>query len=281
MIDIVGHKKITSFLKSSIKKNNLSHAYLFYGPSHIGKTTVAQNFINHLFCINNNACGTCLSCKQVIKYVHPDLCWISKSLDVNTKKIETIGINTVRKIKLILDLKPFSSDYKVAVIEHADNLTISAANSLLKILEEAPKKTIIILICNSLHRVPPTVLSRCQILRFSLPKQEQIKDFLQTKFYLKPEVIKQILQLCMNKPGLAVNFAKDSQKLKKQQAITDKFIDFLLKYDFEHRLKFINSIDLNVNSLNNLLMVVRFLILVKLEQVSASGELKILLNKYF
>jgi len=256
-IEIVGHQRIIQFLQKSIANDKLSHAYLFYGPEHIGKTAVAEYFVARLLCSKKTACGECLNCRQLLKQVHPDIYRVNDC---------PIGIDCLRRIISSLNFKPFFAPYKIAIIEQADNLTIQAANAFLKLLEQAPPKIIIILIAKSFYHLPATLRSRCQILRFCLPKRGEIIDFLKDKFALSKDKVLNIIDFALGRPGLAIEFAKDSDKLVQYRKIVHTFITLLSVQDFEYRFKLINAIsDLGFSTLTNLLILLRNLILINLD----------------
>lgn len=261
---IIGHQKIIQFLQKSIDNHKLAHAYLFYGPEHIGKTTVAENFITRLLCLKGKSCGRCLGCKQALKHIHPDLNWISDS---------PIGIDSIREVIKFVSLKPLVAPYRVVIIEQADTLTIQAANAFLKLLEEAPAKSIIILITKNLHYLPATLRSRCQILRFSLPPKEELVKFFKSQFNLKQEEIKKLLFLSLSRPGLAIKLIQDPEAMDKYQQVIDKFINVLSVDNFEDKLNLTGFIlDSASDNLNHLLVVIRMLILAKFDDQSIDGK---------
>lgn len=276
-MEIVGHHRVIEFLQKSIRNNKLAHAYLFYGPRHIGKTSIAQYLAIHLLCLKRKACGTCLSCKQVLSRIHPDVYWLSDK--------KSIGIDAVRNIISMLNREPLSGDYKVAIIEQADNLTIQAANSFLKLLEEASQRTIIILIARSFYHLPVTIRSRCQILRFSIPLREDVASFLKKKFDLKKEQIAEILHLSMGRPGLAITLAKDPDIFHEHREIMHEFMNSLLKDNLEDKLALVNVIlNSQQSALTSLLILIRTLILIKLDypliERITNEKLKVLSKKY-
>ncbi|MBL7142021.1 DNA polymerase III subunit delta' [Patescibacteria group bacterium] len=291
-MEVIGHQKVIQFLQKSIVNNKLSHAYLFYGPKHVGKTKVAEYFTASLFCpekkeLSSQPCGQCSSCQQVLKRIHPDVYWVSDPPNSAVKQ-RRIGIDQARQIKKDLFLSPFSAPYKIAIIEQADNLTIQAANSFLKLLEEAPKKSIIILIARSFYRLPATLRSRCQILRFSFPLEDEIIAFLKDKFALNKKRATEILNLALGQPGLAIEFAQEPERIDKEKQTISRFITFLAGEGIEDRFRLANFIldsEIGPNrALNNLLKVVRDLILFKLDlqpsDESLNREFKKLVQKY-
>ena len=244
--------------------HKLAHAYLFYGPEHIGKTTVAEHFITGLLCLEKKGCGRCLGCKQALKHIHPDLNWISDS---------SIGIDSIRQVIKFISLKPLVAAYRVVIIEQADHLTIQAANSFLKLLEEAPSKSIIILIAKNLQYLPATLRSRCQILRFILPPREELIKFFKSQFNLKENEIKKLLFLSLSRPGLAIKLIRDPEVMDKYQQVIDTFINVLSVNNFEDKLKLTGFIlDSASDNLNHLLMVIRMLILAKFNDRLINGE---------
>ena len=261
MFSIIGHKRIILFLEKSIANHKLSHAYLFYGPNHIGKSKVAEYFAASLLCLNKvdgaGPCGECASCQQVSKKIHPDVYWVSEAEDK-----DKISINQIRQLQEALILTPLSGNYKIAIIENAENLTIQAANSFLKLLEEAPKNTIIILLARSFHSVLPTIRSRCQNLRFSCPSQEEIQSFLEKRFNSKPETIEFILSLSQDQPGLAIELAENPEKLSEFQGVADEFINLLVENNSENKFKLADSIQ-DGKILSQWLKIIRYLILAR------------------
>ncbi len=158
-------KNIKNYLKISIKKNKISHAYLFEGPSLPklnSKLETAIWFANQLQQKENS----------------PDTVTISTAQD---KK--EINIKQIRKLRTHLSLSPYNSPYKVAIIEKAHQMTKEAKNALLKTLEEPKGNTVLILITNASYKLPDTVLSRCEKIKFKAPSLNDIsKDFIQKEY---------------------------------------------------------------------------------------------------
>lgn len=261
-MEIVGHKRVIQFLGLSAAHDKLSHAYLFYGPRHIGKSTVATSFACHLLCGKENkdvfACGECDSCAQILKKIHPDVYYIASE----DKKI---SIERIRDLCRTLSREPLVGKYKVAIIEDAHNLTIAAANSFLKFLEEAPKNTIIILVSPSFSALLETVRSRCQILRFSQPLKAEIIAFLKNEFNLTTSDTIAILRLSQGLPGLAIEFSQNPDSLEEYKKVMNELIYSFEKNDMEAKLKLAPLIlNSNINILAMLLGFVHNLIHVKL-----------------
>lgn len=172
-------------------RNRLGSTYLFVGKSGIGKRKFAYALTQALLCENPqkpplNPCGDCVSCLLIQKSEHPDLIEIRRPEDKSVIPIaEFIGSNgdSGGEVGLIykMSLKPFRGGWKIAVIDDADYLNQEGANSLLKLLEEPPPKTMVILLGTSEQRQLPTILSRCQIYRFEPLTQAQILSLLEQR----------------------------------------------------------------------------------------------------
>ena len=173
--DIYGHEQIKEHLQNAIRLNKVSHAYIFNGPMGSGKKMTAGIFAETLQCERHGQepCGTCHSCIQSESGNQPDIIW------VHHEKPGSIGVDDVRE-QVIGDMqsKPYSSRYKIYIIDEAEKLTQQAQNALLKTLEEPPEYAVIIILTTNLETLLPTILSRCVVLNMKPVKDEQIKSFL-------------------------------------------------------------------------------------------------------
>lgn len=173
--DIVGHDQITDHLKKAIKFDKVSHAYIINGEAGSGKRTLAGAFATTLQCEtgDDEACGKCKSCIQAQNSNHPDIIWVTH------EKSSSIGIDEIRE-QLINDveIKPYSSRYKIYIINEADKMTVQAQNALLKTLEEPPEYAIIILLTTNSEGMLPTILSRCVTLNLRAIDDKTIKEYL-------------------------------------------------------------------------------------------------------
>ena len=163
--DIVGQNHIVSVLKNAIDKNQISHAYLFYGSRGTGKTSIAKIFANE---VNNN---------EVYQKENVDIIEIDAA--------SNNGVDEVRDIKEAIKFLPTEGKYKVYIIDEVHMLTTAAFNALLKTLEEPPAHVIFILATTEIHKIPATILSRCQRFEFKNLSQEQLIDRL--KYIAKEE----------------------------------------------------------------------------------------------
>lgn len=164
---VKGQEFATHFLGQALERNRIAHAYMFVGPSSVGKRWVAHLFVQALLCPNPQGvygCGECSVCRRVERGVHPDLHLVQPDGDV-------VRIEQVRALQNTLSLKPFEAQRKAAIMDGADLMTVPAQNALLKVLEEPPGDAVLILVAANPSKLLPTVWSRCQIVRFQpLPR---------------------------------------------------------------------------------------------------------------
>ena len=154
--DIVGQNHIVSVLKNAIDKNQISHAYLFYGSRGTGKTSIAKIFANE---VNRN---------EIYQKENVDIIEIDAA--------SNNGVDEVRDIKEAIKFLPTEGKYKVYIVDEVHMLTTAAFNALLKTLEEPPAHVIFILATTEIHKIPATILSRCQRFEFKNLSQEQLID---------------------------------------------------------------------------------------------------------
>ena len=159
--DVIGQETIVKSLENSIIKNKISHAYLFTGPRGTGKTTMAKLMAKSINCMDEDKviCGQCESCKQADAGSHPDIVEIDAASNNGVEEIRTL----IERVKFT----PIIGDYKVYIIDEVHMLSQGAFNALLKTLEEPPSHVVFILATTEIHKVLPTIISRCQRYDFS------------------------------------------------------------------------------------------------------------------
>ena len=168
-------QQVTQLLESE----RLPHALLLHGNQGLGKADFARALAAALLCdkptTDHQACGVCSACKLLAANTHPDLHSLQPTASGNSKSknpVLNIRIDEIRHLCETLNQTSQFSGYRVTILDQADKLTISAANSLLKTLEEPGQKVLLILITARTYRLPITIRSRCQLMRFTVPDQQ-------------------------------------------------------------------------------------------------------------
>ena len=173
--DVVGQEHITSILKSEVENGKLSHAYLFCGPRGTGKTTCAKIIAKAANCLspeNGNPCGKCEACLAIDNGTTTDV--------IEMDAASNNGVDSIRELREGVVYTPADLKFRVYIIDEVHMLSISAFNALLKTLEEPPSHVLFILATTELHKIPATVLSRCQRFDFHRVAMDAIVGRLQT-----------------------------------------------------------------------------------------------------
>lgn len=166
--DVVGQEHITETLKGELANGKIVHAYLFTGTRGTGKTSCAKILANAVNCTNlqnGDPCLECESCVSVLEDANTDI--------VEMDAASNNGVDNIRDLKEKINFAPTSSKYRVYIIDEVHMLSQGAFNALLKTLEEPPKHVIFILATTEVHKLPATILSRCQ--RFDFRRIETAK----------------------------------------------------------------------------------------------------------
>jgi DNA polymerase-3 subunit delta' len=218
-MNIIGHQKIIKFLDKSIEKDKISHAYLFCGPAHLGKFTLALDFASKI----TNGNGEKINADIVI--VEPEI----EEKKGKTRK-KGIKIEKVREIEHELSLSASGGGYRVVIIDEAEQLTSASQNALLKTLEEPPKKVVIILVTENANKIIPTIKSRCTIKKFGLVGKNEMDELL-----IGGGNVQAMRFWSLNRPGLAMKFGREKEELekrKKAQNNLEKMINATLSEKF-------------------------------------------------
>ena len=173
--DILGNEQIKEHLQNAILLDKVSHAYILNGPDQSGKKMFAEAFAAALQCEKKGceACMTCHSCKQAMSHNHPDIIYVGH------EKVNTIGVEDIRqKINNDMMIKPYSSPYKIYIVDEAEKMSVQAQNALLKTIEEPPAYGIILLLTTNADTFLPTILSRCIRLDLRPVAGEPLKKYL-------------------------------------------------------------------------------------------------------
>ncbi|MDI6591877.1 MAG: hypothetical protein QME61_03015 [Patescibacteria group bacterium] len=212
---VIGHQKQWQFLKQSAELGRLAHAYLFSGQEKLGKRKVALEWISLLF-------G-----QDISKKLHPDFISIepqaSPSAQASTGKKE-IQISQIRELILKLSLRPYLAPIKSAIIDQAHQMNEEAQNCFLKTLEEPKGQALLILITDWPETLFPTIRSRCEMVKFYPVPKLEIENYLADQDISK-EKAKEIAKLSLGRPGIAIDFISNPQKLENQKKIIKELIE--------------------------------------------------------
>ncbi len=217
----VGHQKQWEILKRADETGKLPHAFIFSGQENLGKKKVAFEFISFLF-------G-----QDIEKGVHPDFILI-------TATGKEIQISQIRELARRLSLKNFSAPLKAVIIDKADLMNPQAQNCLLKTLEEPRGKTILILVTCRPRTLLPTIISRCQTIKFFPVRESEIKNYLISKGVPK-EKIEEIIRICEGRPGQALDLLSEPEKLVKYRKTTSDLIK-IFNSSLSFRFQYVKNI---------------------------------------
>ena len=218
----LGNKWAIKYFNDLIKNETLSHAYVFYGPQGVGKKSLALNISQKLLGALNSS---------------PDI----KIID---KGGEQIYISDIRDLKNFLYLTSFGK-YKVAIINNAHNLNPEASNALLKVLEEPPGRSLTFLVTHLERALLPTIISRCQLIRFRPLGETEIFDYLVDEHKIKKEEALKAAKLARGSLGLAIDLASNFEEFKKNVSLLNE----LLKSGFARRFETAKEISAAPDSL--------------------------------
>ncbi len=196
---IVGHGPVGSLLEREASRP--AQAYLFVGPSSVGKGTVARRFAATLLCPHHGIHeGVCDTCRRVLGGNHPDVTVVEPS------GRSTLTVDQAREVVAKATLAPVEGSKKVIVIDEASAMTDQAANALLKTLEEPTASTVFIVVAESEEDLPATVASRCRTIQFGRLRTEDLVDALVAQGVEKTQA-EEVAQIAGGRPGLALELA--------------------------------------------------------------------------
>lgn len=230
---IIGHKKQLKQIEHDIKSGNLAHAYLLSGPNSVGKTTVARKMAGILQC-DDNFCHKCPTCIQVRKGCHLDT--IEMKDDKQSIKVEEVR-NLIERLNMTSQ-----SNYKILLIQAVERMTLEAANSFLKILEEPPSKTIFILTTNNVRELLPTTISRVRIVKFGTVAHSFLKDCLHELYPdCDEKTIEEVSLFAMGKTGKAVHLMENPDSRANYQKIYYDVQNFLETRNLADRFSYVEE----------------------------------------
>ncbi len=220
--NLIGHTWAEKILKQHLKKGSLHHAYLFTGALGVGRRSLALEFAQAINCTQpsspGEACGTCSICKQIARMQQADLHIIAPEVEGGMIKVDQI-----RELQRSLILSPYEARYRVALLLNFHQANANAQNALLKTLEEAPGKVILLLTADSAESLLPTISSRCEILRLRPSGIDSLAAALEERFQVQPQDAEKYAHLSNGRPGMAIRLIEDTNNQQERADRLDEF----------------------------------------------------------
>ncbi len=252
--EIVGQEQIISHFKNAIKMDKVSHAYIISGEEGCGKRLLAEAFATALQCEagQEEACMECHSCKQAQSYNQPDIIYISGENQT------TIKVDEIRqKVNNDIVIKPYSSRYKIYIVDQAHKMNEQAQNALLKTIEEPPAYGIIILLTNNADAFLPTILSRCILLNVKPVQSEAIRSFLMREYQIPDYQADVAVAFAQGNVGKAISLARSDDFNGMKQSVIQlmKRIDTIELYELSQSVVQIHEYKMQITDYIDLMIV--------------------------
>lgn len=242
---VEGQERAVSFLSHAITGSRIANAYIFYGPSGVGKRKTALAFAKALNCTcfdkQTGGCDHCPACKKIDSLNHPDVHLVEPEEERNS-----VGIDQIRTVIRDAGLKPYEAMKKVYIIDEANSLTDEAAGALLKTLEEPSSDSVLILIAEDTGRLLPTIRSRCQILKFFPLDSVLIKKLLMLNYDIDDSKAHVLAGVSYGQMDRALKL-KDAKFFDKRARIIEALAsDTISDWDFDKTPKADLKIELDI-----------------------------------
>lgn len=226
---ILGQERALKTLREAVSAERLHHAYIFEGPQGVGKSTVALQLAMRTNCAEVEApCGKCPTCRQIVAGNHPDVIVLSPDPE---KANPMISVGQIRDVIRTASFHRYSAKRRFIIINPASAMADTAANALLKTLEEPPEHTGFILVTEHAADLLPTIISRCQRVRFGAVETGSLINWLASQDIPDTQTLANLSLGC---PGMAIALAQGD--LKKRQALRDDLTSIIAK-PAEHLFK--------------------------------------------
>lgn len=235
--EIVGHEQIKEHLEAAIRDRKPFHAYIFQGEVGVGKETMAKTFAAGLQCLSETEkpCLECVSCKQTDSGNQPDIIWV-------TRTRASLGVDDIREqLCDTMDIKPFSSPYKIYIVPEAEKMTEAAQNVLLKTIEEPPEYGIVILLTSNVSTLLPTIQSRCLTLEFRPLSTATVEAFLKQHCEVPDYLARASATFAQGNLGKAMRYARSEEFIERKDKILSILHD-VAKMDLSDMLDVIRDL---------------------------------------
>ncbi len=250
--DIIGHNQIVSHLKNAIRMDKISHAYILNGEDNSGKMMLAEAFAMTLQCEEHGEepCLKCRSCKQAMEHNQPDIIYVTHEESKSKKKTEgnekptNISVDDIRtQLNNDIAIKPYSSKYKIYIIDNAEKMNIQAQNALLKTIEEPPAYGVVLLLTTNADAFLPTILSRCITLNLKSVNEELIKKHLMQHYHIPDYQADVCTSFAQGNVGRAIQLATSEEfnELKTNVLSLVRKVSDTEIYELNHIIKEINE----------------------------------------
>ncbi len=218
--NILGHEWAVDLLKEHVARRRLRHAYLITGPMGVGRRTLALRLVQALNCTQPPApgepCFVCRSCTRIERMEYPDLAVVQAE-----QRGGTLKVDQVRELQHSLALSPYEGLYRVALLLHFEEAHPSAANALLKTLEEPPSQVILLVTAQNTETLLPTIVSRCEVLRLRPLAYDQVMHGLQTRWGLSEDQAQFLAHVSGGCPGYALRMHQEPALVERRNLWLD------------------------------------------------------------
>lgn len=220
-VQVIGHDWALELLERQQAAGRVPQALLLTGPPRVGKSTVARFLAQRLNCQGTpQPCGQCTSCRKIISGNHPDV----RIFDSDDQALK---IDDIRSLQRELSLSPNEGRYRVVVLANFERATLSAANALLKTLEEPAAQAVLVLTATDPGALLPTIVSRCQMLALRPLAIPAVAEALQATWQATPEQAELLAQLSAGRLGWAVKALTDQELLARRERHLQELIELL------------------------------------------------------
>lgn len=250
--DIIGHNQIIEHLKNAIRTGKISHAYILNGENSSGKMMLAEAFAMALQCEagGDEPCMECRSCHQAMEHNQPDIIYVTHD------KPNIISVDDIRhQLNNDIVIKPYSSKYKIYIVDEAEKMNVQAQNALLKTIEEPPAYGVILLLTTNADSFLPTILSRCITLNLKSVQEDLIKSHLMRKYQIPDYQADVCAAFAQGNVGKAIQLASSDEfnELKADAISLIKKIEDIDLYEMNQQIKTVSEYKNEINEFLDLI----------------------------